>query len=113
MAQNKNDTEVSQTAADAPAGVEGEQVKPAADMSASELKASLARPADAKLHPAGDPKRKADQTSYPVPNDAQLDDPPLRSSRPDVGIVQSLATGAVAHNAPDPEKYDATGRPRA
>lgn len=101
MAQKKNeDTEITQPAADA-GGVEG-----------ADPGTSLARAADEKLHPSGEPKREADKSSYPVPNDAQLDDPPLRSSRPDIGIVQSLATGAGAHNPPDPEKYDAQGRPR-
>lgn len=99
-AQKEKDTEITQPPADA-GGVEG-----------ADPGTKLARAADEKLHPSGAPKRKADQTSYPVPNDAELDDPPLRSSRPDVGIVQSLATGAGAHNPPDAEKYDAQGRPR-
>jgi hypothetical protein len=40
---------------------------------------------------------KADETSAPVPNDAQLNDPPVRTNRPDVPIADSLAAGAGAH----------------
>lgn len=40
---------------------------------------------------------KADETSAPVPNDAKLNDPPVRTNRPDVPIAGSLAAGAGAH----------------
>jgi len=40
---------------------------------------------------------KADETSAPVPNDAKLNDPPVRTNRPDVPIADSLAAGAGAH----------------
>jgi hypothetical protein len=42
---------------------------------------------------------KADETSAPVPNDAKLNDPPVRTNRPDVPIADSLAAGAGAHEA--------------
>ena len=40
--------------------------------------------------------READKTSNPVDNDAQLNDPPLRTNRPDVPLVTTLAVGAGA-----------------
>lgn len=59
-----------------------------------------------------EPKREADKTSAPVPNDAELEDPPARTARPDVPIAVSSATGAGQHVPPDPEKYTPEGRPR-
>lgn len=44
---------------------------------------------------------KADETSAPVPNDAKLNDPPVRTNRPDVPIADSLAAGAGAHEGRD------------
>jgi hypothetical protein len=41
--------------------------------------------------------READKTSNAVPNDAEANDPPLRTNRPDVPIAQTLAAGAGAH----------------
>jgi hypothetical protein len=60
----------------------------------------------------GDLKREADKSSSPVPNDAQLEDPPVRTARPDVPIAVSSAVGAGQHVPPDPEKYTPEGRPR-
>lgn len=57
-----------------------------------------------------EPKREADKTSSPVPNDAELEDPPVRTTRTDVPIAVSLATGAGQHEPPDPDKYHADGR---
>lgn len=59
------------------------------------------------------PIAEADKSSYPTPNDAELDQPPLRSPRAPVDLAVSLAEGAGKHNPPDPEKYDAQGRPRS
>ena len=59
-----------------------------------------------------EPKREADKTSAPVNNDAQPEDPPVRTTRPDVPIAVALATGAGQHEPPDPEKYTPEGRPR-
>jgi hypothetical protein len=59
-----------------------------------------------------EPKREADKTSAPVPNDAQLEDPPVRTTRPDVPIAVSLGTGAGEHVPPPLDKYTPDGRPR-
>lgn len=40
--------------------------------------------------------KEADKTSNPVHNDAGLNDPPLRTNRPDVPLVTTLAVGAGA-----------------
>lgn len=40
---------------------------------------------------------EADKTSAPIPNDAKLNDPPVRTNRPDVPIADVLAAGAGAH----------------
>jgi hypothetical protein len=45
--------------------------------------------------------KNADQTSNPVPNDAEANDPPVRTNRPDVPIAASLAAGAGAHEVND------------
>jgi hypothetical protein len=37
----------------------------------------------------------------------------VSTAKPDEPIVQSLVTGAGAHEPPDPDVYDAAGRPRA
>jgi hypothetical protein len=55
---------------------------------------------------------EADKTSSPNPNDAKLEDPPVRTTRPDVPIAASSAVGAGQHVPPDPELYDEFGRPR-
>ena len=39
----------------------------------------------------------ADKTSNPVDNDAEANQPPVRTNRPDVPIAQTLAAGAGAH----------------
>jgi hypothetical protein len=36
----------------------------------------------------------------------------VSTARPDEPIIQSLVTGAGAHEPPDPEQYDAAGRPK-
>lgn len=58
----------------------------------------------------------ADETSAPGPyqgDDApKSNDPPVRTDRPDVPIAQVLASGAGEHTPPDPDEYDAEGRPR-
>ena len=58
-----------------------------------------------------EPKKSADKTSYPG-GDADPEDPPVRTTRPDVPIVQSLATGAGQHVPPDPKVYRWDGRVR-
>ena len=106
----KSETRVTQSPEEA-GGVDLEQVKPTADKSAKEVKESLAHEPDKELHPSGEPKRSADQTNLPG-GEAYPEDPPVRTTRPDVEILRSLATGAGAHVPPDPEKYWPDGRPR-
>lgn len=89
-----------------------EQVKPTSEQSARDMKDSLAHAPDRELHPAGMPKDPAAKTSYPVPSETGVEDPPIRTTRHDVPILRSLATGAGAHVPPDPDKYHADGRPR-
>jgi hypothetical protein len=97
---------------DAQLGPAGRQVKPTAEQSSKEIKASLVFKEDAELHPDGLPEHEADQTSIPGPKFPPLDRPPVATTRPDVPIITSLVTGAGAHEPPDPEKYDAAGRPK-
>jgi hypothetical protein len=54
---------------------------------------------------------KADETSNAGANDAKANQPPVRTSRPDVPIAQSLAAGAGAHEARelDEDGLDADG----
>lgn len=58
-----------------------------------------------------EPQHEADQSSLPTKY-APIERPPVSTTRPDVAIAVSLATGAGEHMPPDPEKYDAAGRPR-
>ncbi len=53
---------------------------------------------------------EADKSSAPNANDAKTEDPPVRTSRPDVDIAQTLAAGAGEHRPPDPDVYDPQGR---
>ncbi len=94
-----------------PATGSAEQAKVSGAKLASDDKALAGGRPDGPIV-TSDPKREADKTSYPVPNDAQLEDPPVRTARADVPIAVSLATGAGQHNPPDPEKYTPDGRPR-
>lgn len=59
-----------------------------------------------------DPPKEADRTSYPAPNDAEPHDPPVRSTRPDEGIVAASARGAGQHQPPDSDEYLPDGRVR-
>ncbi len=58
----------------------------------------------------------ADGTSAPGPyqgDDApKIEDPPVRTGRPDTPIAQVLTAGAGAHTPPDPDEFDKEGRPR-
>jgi hypothetical protein len=53
-----------------------------------------------------------DKTSAPNALDAKNEDPPVRTSKPDTPIAQTLTAGAGAHTPPDPNEYDPMGRPR-
>lgn len=54
---------------------------------------------------------EADKSSLPNAMDAKPEDPPVRASKPDTPIAQTLAAGAGAHTPADPEEYDPQGRP--
>jgi hypothetical protein len=83
------------------------QVKPADDMSKSELGDVLVNPADAKLHPA--PGNAALEAEAGAQNNP--DRPPFASSGVDE-LLSGLAAGPGAHTPPDPDKFDAEGRPK-
>jgi hypothetical protein len=100
--------EVTQTAAEAPTDVVAD-VK-GAEMAARDGDLAGGR-TDGPIMTA-EPKRDADKSSYPTGMDAEPHDPPVRSTRADVPIAVSMATGAGKHVPPDPEEYDAQGRPR-
>jgi len=83
------------------------QVKPADEMSKSELKEVLVNPADAKLHPApGDASLEAEHGAQTNP-----ERPPFATARADVPILSGLAAGPGAHTPPDASEFDAEGRP--
>jgi hypothetical protein len=111
MADDKKDTRVTQAPEDA-AGVSAAQVEPTADRKWSDVKADMTHDPDKELHPSGEPKHAADRTSIPGPEYPPAERPPVSTTRPDKDILRSLVTGAGAHEPPDPEKYDADGRPR-
>jgi len=68
------------------------------------------RPTEA-VHPAvGD--LKADDRQPAVRGDAESNDPPVRTDRPDVPIIQRLGVGMGEHVPPDPERFDEFGRLR-
>src|SRR4029077_9086185 len=100
--------EVTQTAADA-----GAVEQP--DVEGAEF---VAKPADSPV--AGgrtdgailtaEPPAEADKSSYAGPGDAEAEQPPVRTTRPDVAIAVSMASGAGEHQPPDPDKYDEMGR---
>ena len=64
----------------------------------------------AEVDPA--PVAKADRSSDAGPYDHDLDMPPLRSPRAEAELSVALGQGAGLHVPPDPEKYDAQGRPK-
>jgi hypothetical protein len=111
MADKQQDTKVTQSAEDAQ-GVSAAQVKPTNDRKWSDVKAELTHEPDKALHPSGEPEHAADRTSIPGPEYPPLERPPVSTTRPDREVLRSLVTGAGAHEPPDPEKYDAEGRPR-
>ena len=56
---------------------------------------------------------EADESSLPNAMDAKPEDPPVRASKPDTPIAQTLAAGAGEHTPPDPDEFDKEGRPRS
>lgn len=115
MAQNQQNKEeavkVTQSAEDAPGGVNAQQVKPTEDRKWSDVKADMTHAPDRDLHPSGEPEHEADRTSLPTAY-APIERPPVSTTRPDQEILRSLVTGAGAHVPPDPAKYTPEGRPR-
>jgi hypothetical protein len=55
---------------------------------------------------------EADKSSLPNAMDAKPEDPPVRASKPDTPIAQTLAAGAGEHTPPDPKVFAPSGRPR-
>ncbi len=84
---------------------------------------TISRAKDIDAGPAGGPvgvqstttvtPAEADKSSLPNANDAQSEDPPVRASKPDTPIAQTLAAGAGEHMPPDPAEFDKEGRPRS
>lgn len=60
--------------------------------------------------PAEGSLKNADQTSNPVPNDAEPHDPPVRTNRPDGEMIASLGVGAGAHEPTSDPDIDVEGR---
>jgi hypothetical protein len=83
------------------------QVKPAEEMTKAELKEVLVNPDDAKLHPA--PGSDAIESEFGAQTESER--PPFATGRPDVPILSGLAAGPGAHTPPDPDEFDAMGRP--
>jgi hypothetical protein len=54
----------------------------------------------------------SDKDSYPHGTGAKYDDPPVRTSRPDIPIAESLGSGAGEHVPPNPDVYRDDGRIR-
>lgn len=55
---------------------------------------------------------EADKSPLPNAMDAKPEDPPVRASKPDTPIAQTLAAGAGEHTPPDPKVFAPSGRPR-
>jgi hypothetical protein len=55
--------------------------------------------------------KEDDKVAYVV-GDADHEDAPVRTARPDVPIAAVLAAGAGEHKPPDPDKFDRDGRPK-
>jgi hypothetical protein len=74
----------------------------------------VAKDAPAAPEAAEQPKegnlKRADAETGPFVNDAEHEDAPLRTARPDVPIVQTLKSGAGAHQFVSDERFDVDGR---
>ncbi len=68
-----------------------------------EVHAEAKQPTEASL-------KNADSTSNPVPNDADVHDPPVRSVSPQEPMIQTLAVGAGAHEPVTDPHIGADGR---
>lgn len=113
MAQNKQDqsaAEVTQAPAAVGATSPAEQTVKGAKLAHQDEKLAGGRTDGHIL--VTDPPAEADKSSYPGPGDAKAEQPPVRTTRPDVPIVVSSSTGAGQHEPPDPGEYHADGRPK-
>lgn len=54
--------------------------------------------------------KQADREPGPFNADAEADDAPVRTDRPDVPIIERLAVGAGQHTPNDSDVHDAAGR---
>src|SRR5215210_4943480 len=88
-----------------------ENVEPAKTESIKGADVINSAPAADRVVLTSEPKRSGDKSSSPG-GEAFPEDPPVRTTRPDVPIVQSLATGAGQHVPPDPDEYTPDGRVR-
>ena len=88
----------------------GGQVEPTTGLT-KDVKARMTNREDVDLHPVK-LEHAADRTSIPGPEYPPIERPPVSTTKAGEKIVQSLVTGAGAHVPPDPERYDAEGRPR-
>lgn len=55
--------------------------------------------------------KHADAVPGPDVFDAESNDPPVRTDRPDVPVVSVLKEGAGAHTPPNPDEIGPDGRP--
>jgi hypothetical protein len=53
----------------------------------------------------------ADETSMPNHLNTENEQPPVRTSKPETAIAQTLSAGAGEHTPPDPEEFGPDGRP--
>lgn len=60
--------------------------------------------------PATSELKEADRVAGPYTGDADANDPPVRTNRPDVPVVESLKVGAGAHLPNTDPAIDAAGR---
>jgi hypothetical protein len=54
--------------------------------------------------------KEADKVAGPYTGDAEANDPPVRTNRPDVPVLESLKVGAGAHLPNTDPEIDAAGR---
>lgn len=67
---------------------------------------------DTPKHPSAGSLKESDKTNLPTSDDAEPNDPPVRTNRPDVPIIQRLATGAGQHKPLNDPEMDPDGRLR-
>lgn len=53
----------------------------------------------------------ADETPVPNAVNTENEQPPVRTSKPDTPIAQTLVAGAGEHTPPDPKVFGPDGRP--